>query len=113
MKYFRYSDNPEMAVGSMAADPGQTTHLASKARKQTSNASTTFWRAICAHYCYVFLSLKLPTLCVLQIIYTEQHATLNEKLEVIDEWVCVLFFSPSLEEILVVTITTLARSHLV
>ena len=51
--------------------------------------------------------------CALQIIHAEQHVTLNEKLEGIDEWVCVLFFSPSLEEILVVTITTLARSHLV
>lgn len=81
--------------------------------KTTRDASTTFWRAICAHYWFVVLSPKLPTLGVLQIIYTEQHVTLNEKLEVIDEWVCVLFFSPSLEEISVVTITTLARSHLV
>lgn len=78
----------------MTAEPGKTTLLVSKAGKQPRSASTTFWRAICAHYWHVILSLKLPTLCVLQIISTEQHVTLNEKLEVIDEWVCVLFFFP-------------------
>lgn len=61
----------------------------------------------------VVLWLRLPPVCALQMICREQHVALNEKLEGRDEWVCVLFFPPSLEEIFGVTITTLARSHLV